>query len=688
MTSLSIPDFDPEASVDEAAMGYAAAGWYVLPIDPQTKHAGSVLGKGWPAKSSRDPKQIIAWLAGSGHGLALHVGRSGAVVFDVDDPGTLPPVLAGMLDTTKPPHQSSRAEVEGRGHYLFTAPAGRSFSNGAGALRGGWGEVRGRNGIIVVFPTAHSKGGRYQWLSTGPLPELPAAIAAMLPDSTDADATATDAEAVEFLTVHRIGDRLDLADVLFERLATEYAAGVSRHVIFTDVTAWAMREARAGLYPAMPVANRLREQFVGWMATARNGSERTLPPASATAEFMGILSWAVAQAQQSTVDKTLTEVNGRLAPPVLATLTRPPSMLRREDFDYSPDVVPSPLAVMLDGARRLATMKASTRMFHTTRWGWADRMPVGELTLIPGREGVGKSLFLAWLAAQLTRGTLPGEWFGVPRDVLYVASEDSWEYTIGPRMMAAGADLDRVWSVDATEAGYEMPIMLPLDCEAVADTAIELGAAALMLDPIVSLIDDRLSVNQTRELRRALEPLRRAAERAGIMVPALAHFNKTTDTDVLSKIPGGRGWVEVARAAFAIAEDKDQGCYVAAQVKNNLGRVGLPTLSYVIDSAAVATVDGTAEVGRLRWTGETESDLDEVLSRKPERRGRPPSEMTNKVIDFIESQGRPVALAEIYTAFPMAKPDTLRKTAVRAAERGDLSRPLDNHFGPADDARH
>lgn len=670
MGTLSIPAMDPDISIDAAALTYAAAGWHVLPIDPTTKHAGSVLGKGWPAKSSRDPQQIVAWFAGSKDGLALHIGRSGAVVFDVDDPDQMPEVLSDNLFALDPPYQSSRPEVSGRGHYLFKAPEGRNFSNGAGKLRGGWGEVRGRNGIIVVFPTPHSKGGRYTWMSTGELPELPADLAELLPDATDADTAATDAETMEFLTTHAVGDRTELTEVIFNRLNDQYGRGVSRHQMFIDATAWAMREARAGLYPAMQVANRLRVQFVHWMSQARNATERTLPGPVATSEFLGILAWAVAQAKQAAVDDVRREVDQRVNPVPLTPLT--PSQ--------------TPLTTMLDMARGVTLTGATQFTPRRARWGWRDRMPLGELTLVPGREGVGKSLFLAWMTAQLTRGTLPGEFEGSPRNVLYAASEDSWDYTILPRFMAAGADIEHIYKVDAKEAGNEIPIMLPIDCEMIADRAIEVEAAALMLDPIVSLIDDRLSVNQTRELRRALEPLRRAAERAGIMVPALAHFNKTTDTDTLSKIPGGRGWVEVARAAFAIAEDKENGHYIAGQVKNNLGRVQLPTLTYEIDSVLVDTVDGPAAVGRLRWTGESESNVDEVLSRRPERKSRDTSEMTKALVDFIERCGRPVSLAEVYAQFPMARQDALRQTLKRAADRGDLSNPLRGHFGPPDRA--
>jgi len=343
---------------------------------------------------------------------------------------------------------------------------------------------------------------------------------------------------------------------------------------------------------------------------------------------------------------------------------------------------PEPVVQQGIEGRQLIVTSADQISTGKVRWGWQHRMPLGELTLIPGREGIGKSLFLAWLVAQLTRGTLPGEFQGEPRSVLYVASEDSWRYTIVPRMVAAGADLSLLGKVGIADDRDDR-LILPADCERVVDAAIERRSAALMLDPIISLIDDRLSVNQARELRRALEPLRRLAERAQIMVCALAHFNKSTDVDTLSKIPGARAWVEVARAAFGMAEDRDTGGYVASQIKNNLGRLDLPNLSYRIDSAAVMTSEGETDVGRLVWTGESEVGVDEVLSRRPERQAREVSDTTKTIIEYLRDAGQPVDLETIYLAFPEVKRETIRTILRRAVERSTVSNPSPRSYGPS-----
>jgi hypothetical protein len=183
MADLYVPSQLPADTLG-AALAYAEAGWYVLPVDPAAnKHPGSRLGNGWPAKTTRDPAVIHTWFTTRpGDGIGLHAGRSGAVVFDVDNPQRMPAPLYRAVEEALPPYQSTRTGQMFRGHFVFAAPVG-SVGNSTGDLGPGWGDVRGLNGHFVVAPTPHSKaaeGGQYRWLRTGALPELPAELAECL----------------------------------------------------------------------------------------------------------------------------------------------------------------------------------------------------------------------------------------------------------------------------------------------------------------------------------------------------------------------------------------------------------------------------------------------------------------------------------------------------------------------------
>jgi hypothetical protein len=304
-------------------------------------------------------------------------------------------------------------------------------------------------------------------------------------------------------------------------------------------------------------------------------------------------------------------------------------------------------------------------------------MPLGEITLIPGREGAGKSTFLAWLAAQITNGNLPGHHHHQPRAVLYAASEDAWDYTIAPRMLVAGANLDLVHRVDVlTPDGHE-GIILPKDTSALAEQARDADAAILMCDPIINLVDERLNTFHATELRQALTPLKVAAETAEIAVAALVHFNKGAHADINSMISGSRGWAEVARAVIAIARDKDADDYtcVLSQTKNNLGRDDLPNLTFTLDSVALDATDGTTgHWGRVRMTGESDVSAEELLTGTATNRAL--SESTLAVLRFVNESGREVTTVEVARALEgHVKYDAVKRILSRSVQRGDIASP-------------
>jgi len=310
---MLLPDDLPD-DVLGAALAYAAAGFYVLPIDRTAKHAGSVLGKGWPAKSSRDPMVIAAWFAGADYGLASHLGRSGVMAFDVDNPEQMPAVLADLFAELPPPFQSTRTGQPGRGHYLFQVPEARNIGNSLGQLPAGWGDIRGRNGIIVVAPTVHSKaaqGGQYRWQRTGAIPVLPDAIAMMLPDAMSTDDAATDAEVTAFLNTYTEGSRPERLAPIVARYKNRVGAGASRHETLVACLTWACKEVIAGYVPA----RRMRGEFLGVHLSALADTTHPNGAEPDRKDFGGALAWALSQALTDPLRDTMTRTDTTEVPP-------------------------------------------------------------------------------------------------------------------------------------------------------------------------------------------------------------------------------------------------------------------------------------------------------------------------------------------------------------------------------------
>jgi len=101
--------------------------------------------------------------------------------------------------------------------------------------------------------------------------------------------------------------------------------------------------------------------------------------------------------------------------------------------------------------QRPVVVSMDTVQAESVEWLWWPYIAVGNLCMLVGDPGVGKSLLMTQLAASLSRGyplpdqqgqpTLPT---GGPHVTLLLCTEDGLANTIKPRLQAAGADCSQV----------------------------------------------------------------------------------------------------------------------------------------------------------------------------------------------------------------------------------------------------
>ncbi|MGH3374749.1 MAG: AAA family ATPase [Actinoallomurus sp.] len=307
-------------------------------------------------------------------------------------------------------------------------------------------------------------------------------------------------------------------------------------------------------------------------------------------------------------------------------------------------------------SRRVVSVKASTIKPKRVRWLWEGRVALGSLAILGGREGIGKSTVAYERAARITLGHLPGEFLGAPRPVSIIATEDAWAETIVPRLIAAGADLDRVYKLEArTEYDAETGLSLPYDQEALRAEMEANGSVLLILDPLISRLDVNLDTHKNADVRQGLEPLTRLAGNLDATVLGLLHVNKSGSTDALSSLLGSRAFSEVARSVlYTMADPQDETGKrkVLGTPKNNLGPE-LPLLGYVIDGHIVGYDDDGKPIttGKLRWVNAPITTLQSLLAEaNMTKKETAQDRAAGWLADYIRSHGGKVDSAEAKTA--------------------------------------
>jgi hypothetical protein len=327
-------------------------------------------------------------------------------------------------------------------------------------------------------------------------------------------------------------------------------------------------------------------------------------------------------------------------------------------------------------SRSLRLTAANTIELRPVHWLWDKRLALGTFVLLGGREGIGKSILTYTLTADITKGTLPGIYCGTPKSVVVAATEDSWQHTICPRLLAAGADLSRVYRADIVDAdGFEWPLSLPKDTAALCQALKDNDAAVLVFDPLLSRLDGRLDSHKDADVRRALEPLAAMAETANVVVLGLIHVSKATSSDALTLLMASRAFAAVARAVLFVAVNPDnESQRLLGQPKNNNGSTELPTLMFQINGVLVETTASGEEIwtGQLQWQGESDQTIREVLERVGEHAdvAQARREAEAWLIDMLERQGGTAAKKVIVAAAQQAGHS--RATLYRARQHAGI----------------
>lgn len=241
---------------------------------------------------------------------------------------------------------------------------------------------------------------------------------------------------------------------------------------------------------------------------------------------------------------------------------------------------------------------------RATDWLWKGRIPAGELTVLAGDGGLGKSTFAAWLAAQVTIGALTG--LTGTRTVAVVLGEDDPARTLRPRYAAAGADMKQVTVVAAEEGGPEEVLVLPDDLEHLVEFVALHRPELLIVDPLTAHLNG--AVDSHRDggrggMRQVLNPLSRVAQLYGTTVLAVFHLNKGAGP-ASQRIGGSAGIRNAARNVLVFAQHPDarqagddDGRRIIGHDKCNYGPT-CPSLDATIGEAPVLDAQGAAIVNK------------------------------------------------------------------------------------------
>lgn len=279
---------------------------------------------------------------------------------------------------------------------------------------------------------------------------------------------------------------------------------------------------------------------------------------------------------------------------------------------------------------------ADTVTMRRIEWLWDQRFPLGNISMIYGDGGCGKSQLTSYMAAIISKG---GVWCnGSPSpqgSTIIISGEDNMADTLVPRLAAAGADLKRV--------GF-LPMITKYDEQgrpyrktfSLSDLSVLEGKLArlpdiklVVIDPIGAYMDGR-DTHRDSDVRSLLTPLKELAERNGIAVVMVAHTNKSRGTKAIDKVMGSKAFTNAVRAAYYVAENPQTGeGYVMIHSKRNIA-TQQPALAYNIVAEDVADDSETFSTSKVEWLGEVDVTESEAIQSAEQ-----PAGAVEEAVDFL-----------------------------------------------------
>lgn len=255
-----------------------------------------------------------------------------------------------------------------------------------------------------------------------------------------------------------------------------------------------------------------------------------------------------------------------------------------------------------ENAIQLVSMNEITE--QSVEWLEYPYIPKGKITLVGAYPGVGKTYFMCYVAACVSRGKsifnrIPFE--HNPGNVIFLSAEDSAEDTLKARLRQCDADMTKVFTV--TEGATQLLFNSPeIEC-----FLQQVRPTCMIFDPFQSYVSADLDLNAANKTREALGHVIKIAKDFGVAIVLICHLNKNIKSEAITRIIGSTDIVGASRSYLALGNVPGENTKFLSHEKASLSERG-KTLLWQIKP----------DEGGIVFAGESDLSFDDyaALGRK------------------------------------------------------------------------
>ena len=284
-------------------------------------------------------------------------------------------------------------------------------------------------------------------------------------------------------------------------------------------------------------------------------------------------------------------------------------------------------------------------------WLLNPYIPLGKLTIVQGDPGIGKTFFVADIAARITTGRalplFPGEPLPMGT-VIFQTGEDGLADTLRPRFESLGADLNKIFIIDESENALSFK-----DLERLEAVIKRHSPKLLVFDPIQAYLGADVDMNRANQIRPVMKQLGNLAAQYKTAIVLIGRLNKNAGGKAIYRNIGSIDLPAVARSMLLVGCDQDDKSKRAViQTKSSLSVAG-PAMGFSLD------VDNG-----FQWTSLSDLTEEKLLGMGRVHTGK--SENAESILRAMLSDG-PKPVKEIMQAV-MAEVGCSEKTVQNASK--------------------
>lgn len=208
-----------------------------------------------------------------------------------------------------------------------------------------------------------------------------------------------------------------------------------------------------------------------------------------------------------------------------------------------------------------------TREPRELEFVWYPLIVKGNLNIIEGVGGTGKSFLTTWLLSAISTGAkmpFSDKNFKQGNSILQNA-EDDIDGTIIPRLIANGADRKCIGYINEEIKAFDVKQLRRLELK-----IIKFRPEVVVIDPLTSYLGG-VNMYVANEVRDVLKPLKELAQKYNCAIVFIMHLNKNSGISATNRTLGSVDFVSIARSVLLVTEDpQDKTKRLLIPVKTNL----------------------------------------------------------------------------------------------------------------------